>query len=142
MATPVPPTCSFSRWGALQFFKVGSAATPFPNANSAYIGALYTPKQGSVVVMRALMPTTSSGTSPQVWPGGNDLRYWSICNYVHKAPYPAVETVVGGTLGRLALYELCHSGPSLDFASRRRPLDEVQRRGRWVCFASVRRYEN
>ena len=93
-----PPSadCGDSCPPDLQFFKVGSAATPFPNANSAYIGALYTPKQGSVVVMRALMPTTSSGTSPHVWPGGNDLRYWSICNYVHKAPYPAVETVVGG----------------------------------------------
>ncbi|KAL3766687.1 hypothetical protein ACHAWU_003443 [Discostella pseudostelligera] len=49
----------------LQFFKAGSVATPFPNADSAYVGALYTPQKGKVVVMRALMPTTSSGTSPQ-----------------------------------------------------------------------------
>jgi hypothetical protein len=80
----------------LEFFKVGSAATPFPNANSAYIGALYTPKQGRVVVARATMPTTSSGESPEVWTSGKQLRYWSICNYVHAAPFPAVETVVGG----------------------------------------------
>lgn len=93
-----PPSadCGDSCPPDLQFFKVGSVSTPFPNANSAYVGALYTPQQGKIVVMRALMPTTSSGTSPQVWPGGKDLRYWSICNYVHKAPYPAVETVIGG----------------------------------------------
>jgi len=77
----------------LEFFRVGSAATPFPNADSAYIGALYTPKQGRIVVMRAEMPTTSTGTSPEVWTSGKQLRYWSICSYVYATPYPAV--VVG-----------------------------------------------
>jgi hypothetical protein len=93
-----PPSadCGDSCPPDLSFFKVGSVSTPFPNADSAYVGALYTPRQGQVVVMRAKMPTTSSGTSPEVWPGGVNLRYWSICNYVHAAPYPAVETPVGG----------------------------------------------
>jgi len=94
--TPANADCGDTCPPDLEFFKVGSGATPFPNANSAYIGALYTPKQGMLVVARAVMPTTSSGESPQVWPGGKQLRYWSICNYVHKAPFPAVETVVGG----------------------------------------------
>lgn len=80
----------------LTFFKVGSDSTPFPNADSAYVGALFDPRQGRVVVARAVMPTTSTGESPEVWTGGKQLRYWSICNYVHKAPFPAVETVIGG----------------------------------------------
>ncbi len=94
--TPPNADCGDSCPPDLEFFKVGSEATPFPNANSAYIGALFTPAQGKVVVARAVMPTTSTGESPEVWPGGKQLRYWSICNYVHKAPFPAVETVVGG----------------------------------------------
>ena len=87
---PPEADCGDSCPPDLEFFKVGSAATPFPNANSAYVGALYTPAEGKVVVARATMPTTSTGTSPQVWPGGKQLRYWSICNYVHTPPYPAV----------------------------------------------------
>ncbi|MBM3690194.1 MAG: hypothetical protein FJW80_11200 [Actinobacteria bacterium] len=94
--TPPSADCGDSCPPELEFFKVGSSATPFPNANSAYVGALFTPAQGKVVVARAVMPTTSTGESPEVWPGGRQLRYWSICNYVHRAPFPAVETVLGG----------------------------------------------
>lgn len=94
--TPPSADCGDACPPDLEFFKVGSSSTPFPNANSAYIGALYTPAKGMVVVARATMPTTSSGESPEVWTGGKQLRYWSICNYVHTPPYPAVEVVVGG----------------------------------------------
>lgn len=41
---------------------------------------------------------------------------------------------------RPTLYALRHGGASEDFLRRRRPLDEIQRRGRWRCAASVRRY--
>ena len=34
-----------------------------------------------------------------------------------------------------------HGGPSLDFAKKRRTLVEIQRRGRWRSFGSVRRHE-
>lgn len=95
---PAPPSadCGTSCPPDLTFFKVGSEATPFPNADSAYVGALFSPQRGKVVVARATMPTTSSGETPQVWPAGKQLRYWSVCNYVHKAPFPAVETVSAG----------------------------------------------
>ena len=82
-ADPCPPE--------LEFFRVGSGDTPFPNANSAYVAATFTPARGQVVVVRATMPTASVGTTPQVWTGGKDLRYWSFCNYVYTAPYPVVE---------------------------------------------------
>jgi hypothetical protein len=39
------------------------------------------------------------------------------------------------------LYQLRHSGPSIDFAARSRTLAEIKRRGRWRSDASVRRYE-
>jgi len=44
-------------------------------------------------------------------------------------------------LGPPTLYQLRHSGASADFASNRRTLAEIQRRGRWRTSASVRRYE-
>lgn len=90
---PPIPDCGDDCPPELQAFKVGSLTTPFPNASSAYVGALFTPKKGQVVVARATMPTTPPGTSPQVWTSGKDLRYWSFCNYVYTSPYPAV--VVG-----------------------------------------------
>ena len=90
---PPIPDCGNDCPPELESFKVQSLATPFPNASSAYIGALFTPQKGRVVVMRATMPTTPSGTTPEVWPAGKDLRYWSFCNYVYTSPYPAV--VVG-----------------------------------------------
>lgn len=38
-------------------------------------------------------------------------------------------------------YRLRHGGASHDFARQRRSLVEIQRRGRWKSFSSVRRYE-
>ena len=38
-------------------------------------------------------------------------------------------------------YQLRHSGPSWDRLKNLRSLEEIQKRGRWVSFASVRRYE-
>lgn len=46
-----------------------------------------------------------------------------------------------GALGCPTLYQLRHAGASWDFASGRRTLPEVQRRGRWRAPISVRRYE-
>jgi hypothetical protein len=39
------------------------------------------------------------------------------------------------------LYQLRHSGASLDAALRLRSIQQVQQRGRWAAFSSVRRYE-
>jgi hypothetical protein len=39
------------------------------------------------------------------------------------------------------LYQLRHSGASLDAALRLRSIQQVQQRGRWASFSSVRRYE-
>ena len=39
------------------------------------------------------------------------------------------------------LYQLRHTGASSDFASQRRTLPEIKRRGRWRAESSVRRYE-
>jgi integrase len=44
-------------------------------------------------------------------------------------------------LGDFHPYRLRHGGASQDFALGRRTLAEVQRRGRWRSFGSVRRYE-
>ena len=44
-------------------------------------------------------------------------------------------------LGPPTLYMLRHAGASLDVARGARTLQEVQKRGRWDSFASVRRYE-
>ena len=44
-------------------------------------------------------------------------------------------------LGPIHPYRLRHGGASRDFALKRRRLEEIQRRGRWRSFASVRRYE-
>ena len=42
---------------------------------------------------------------------------------------------------RLCPHALRHGGASSDFALKHLTLSEVQRRGRWKCVASVRRYE-
>ena len=44
-------------------------------------------------------------------------------------------------LGPITPYRLRHSGASWDFASGKRALGEIQRRGRWRSSTSVRRYE-
>ncbi|CAE7231430.1 gag-pro-pol [Symbiodinium sp. CCMP2456] len=44
-------------------------------------------------------------------------------------------------IGDVHPYRLRHGGPSRDIALRLRTLAEVQKRGRWKSFASVRRYE-
>lgn len=44
-------------------------------------------------------------------------------------------------LGPAHPYRLRHGGASRDFALKLRRLEEIQRRGRWKSFASVRRYE-
>ena len=44
-------------------------------------------------------------------------------------------------LGALHPYRLRHGGASSDYAAKRRPLQEIQRIGRWRSFKSLRRYE-
>jgi hypothetical protein len=44
-------------------------------------------------------------------------------------------------LGEMHAYRLRHGGASADFLTRRRPLTDIQRIGRWRSHRSVRRYE-
>jgi hypothetical protein len=46
-----------------------------------------------------------------------------------------------GVIGPPHPYRLRHGGASRDFLLKRRSLEEIQRRGRWKSFSSVRRYE-
>ena len=44
--------------------------------------------------------------------------------------------------GIVHIYQTRHGGASHDAASRHRPIEEIQKRGRWRCLRSVARYEN
>ena len=48
---------------------------------------------------------------------------------------------VGVDMGVAHLYRARHGGASFDFSTKARTLEEVRRRGRWKCHASLRRYE-
>ena len=48
---------------------------------------------------------------------------------------------VGVEMGVPHLYRVRHGGASFDFSTKARTLEEVRRRGRWRCHASLRRYE-
>ena len=96
----------------LQFFRAGGTATPFPNAISGYAAALYTPARGYITVVRAQMPQSAvaAGSAPAPWPGtGDQLRYWSVCNYVYKVPFPVVKA--GTQMGCLADQQFAALGP-------------------------------
>jgi hypothetical protein len=106
-AAAAPPLCTQKQAGcapALQFFKAGLKATPFPNASSKYVAALYERAAGYVTVVQALLPSssTAAGDSPAPWSptGPPNLRYWSICSYLHQPPYPVISS--GSTNGCLA----------------------------------------
>lgn len=105
-AAPAAPVCTKKQAGcapSLQFFKAGLSATPFPNASSKYVAALYTRNAAYATVVKATMPTsaTAAGDSPAVWnpTGPTQLRYWSICSYLHQPPYPVIRAAsVNGCL--------------------------------------------
>lgn len=94
----------------LEFFKTTSGQTPFPNGDSAYVTAKYVLPPGQALVVQAILPTTpwdvGDGSDVMAWPatstGQNpawNLRYFSMCNYVHRAPFPVVS--VSTRMGQL-----------------------------------------
>lgn len=77
---------------------IGAGGTP--DTDIAYLSAtVVPPRNGDVLVIRAKAPTTPSGTAPTPWPEpGTDLRYWSLCIDLAKAPVPVVvNRLPGGT---------------------------------------------
>ncbi len=122
-----PPPCTTNCTAQLQFSRAGGTTTPFPNAASGYAAALYTPAKGYLTVMRATMPlsATATGSAPAVWPTATnqalwpsptlDLRYWSVCNYIYKVPYPVVK--VGKKMGCIADQAVTLSGSAGNVAN-------------------------
>ena len=68
-------------------------------------------------------------------------------DYCFSFTYPEIaakfqESVASmGVKDRKVLYMARHSGPSIEVARHRKPLAEVQKKGRWASFSSVQRYE-
>jgi hypothetical protein len=101
-STPAPAPCPPGASGCppnLQFFVPPSGGDiPFPNTNSGYAAAFFTPQAGKVVVIQAKVPTSPfdyhGGESPAPWPRTDiarwEVRYWSLCNYVYAKPFPVV----------------------------------------------------
>jgi hypothetical protein len=59
-----------------------------------------------------------------------------------KAFKHAISELHYDEIGVVHLYQVRHGGASHDAASRARPLDEIQKRGRWRSQRTMRRYEN
>ena len=89
--------------------------------------------------------------SPQVQPWiatvATVLRQGPECDCVWSFSYPAFVREFGRAVQRLGIehpvvpYMGRHSGPSIDRALNTRDLQEIQKRGRWMVFRSVQRYE-
>lgn len=77
----------------LKFFRPDLALTNafFPTLDQAYVGALFHPTPGTVVVVRGKAATAPHGTRPTPWPNPSyNLRYWSLCNNENVPPAPVV----------------------------------------------------
>lgn len=85
----------------LEFFRTTSGQTPFPNGDSAYVTAKYVLPPGQALVVQALLPSTpwnvGNGSNVMTWPAAStgqkpawNMRYFSLCNYLHRPPFPAV----------------------------------------------------
>jgi hypothetical protein len=65
----------------------------FPNAFNKYVVTTMTYQPGQITVVRARAPTFPKTDPITNYPllTGEDLRYWSICNYDYIFPYPVVK---------------------------------------------------
>ena len=61
---------------------------------------------------------------------------------LHQQLRGAAEQLRLSSLGEMHSYRMRHTGASYDTATRARPLEEVQRRGRWNDPRSLRKYEH
>jgi hypothetical protein len=69
-ATPAPPSWSTA------------AVTHMPNLDASYLSALINESSGDIIVFRAQMPTfPNTNEGVPAWQPGEDVRYWSICEY-------------------------------------------------------------
>jgi hypothetical protein len=96
-STVLPVPCGLPGAAAcppdLEFYRPSDSATNsfFPNNDNKYIAALVRPKPHQVLLMRAMAPTFTPGTTAEPWqPSMVDLRYWSMCSNVYRRPYPVV----------------------------------------------------
>ena len=71
----------------------------------------------------------------------HQLIFSKTVKQLNKAMVMAATKLHLEPLGSPHPYRLRHGGASYDFQSKSRSLVEIQRRGRWKAYASVRRYE-
>ena len=79
--------------------------------------------------------------SVQVAEHPGETLLWDFDELEFKREFVAAARRAGLQRIGLVPYSLRHAGPSWDALLRRRPLIEVQRRGRWANVVSVQRYE-
>lgn len=86
------PPRSTADSGKVPFARPAAGQGRYPNADSAYLAALYTPAADhDVVVIRGKAPRSSSGQHPSPWPAtGKDMRYWSVCTNLNTEQRPVV----------------------------------------------------
>jgi hypothetical protein len=101
MAIPPPsrtataPTSSTpnatSRPAPMQFYRP-ALRTYFPNPQTAYLFAYFTPPSTSqVVVVTGKAPASPPGAHPSIWPRATDqVRYWSMCVNIGVGTDPVV----------------------------------------------------
>lgn len=88
---PARPTNTAARAGTVVPFARYPATTGTPDSDTAYlVGGIVPPANGDVVLIRGKAPSAPSGDHPGPWPGGSDLRYWSVCADLAAKPNPVV----------------------------------------------------
>lgn len=100
-AKAAPPKCPGGQNcpSDLVFFKPtdGSTGGLFPNVDNKYVAAFVQPVPGQVVLVRGKAASVPPGTQALPWnPDKTQMRYWSLCSYIDRAPYPVVEVKVKG----------------------------------------------
>lgn len=80
------------------FSRPTGANSVFPNPDSGYLDAVVVPPAaGQVVVISGKAPASPSGNHPSAWPSPReDVRYWSMCNYLALPKEPLVVNKLPG----------------------------------------------
>ena len=89
---PPPPSTSDG------FSRHEQSGAGFPNPDSGYLDATVAPPAaGQVVVISGKAPSGASGDHPSAWPSPTeDVRYWSMCNYLALPQRPLVVNQLPG----------------------------------------------
>ncbi|MBA53958.1 MAG: hypothetical protein CMK89_05835 [Pseudomonadales bacterium] len=72
------------------FFRGARGVGLLGEVNNAYLSALIQPQDGQVLVIRGRAPVSKMNRLAQPWPAQEQVRYWSLCNYIYESPYPLV----------------------------------------------------